>query len=220
MLLLKKRFVRSPALLIFNKLPWFNSSQWDGLTSWRRGVVVASVKNRLKDAKDAEQQFVANGGTVSDVIQTAVLLRSIERAANAQTTNGRRSLVFMERYFSYLEVQHVDRARLLLREPLTIPLWCVFPKESTARVFCTVNFLPQNCLGCFSFRQKQDLFSWFNIVEDPVERALRSWRGSLAELERCAQQRGSVDQCVAVNSMVAWFCGGGKMCETASRTAV
>lgn len=74
----------------------------------------------------------------------------------------------------------------------------------------------------FSYLEVPDIpqgrVAWFSIVEDPVDRAVRSFKGSVAELEQCVQAHG-VRGCIACNSMTAWFCGGGAMCSMTSRGA-
>lgn len=62
----------------------------------------------------------------------------------------------------------------------------------------------------------QGRVAWVNIVEDPVERAARAWKGTPAELDRCVETKGAA-ACVPCDTMTGWFCGGGPMCATASR---
>lgn len=62
----------------------------------------------------------------------------------------------------------------------------------------------------------QGRVAWVNIVEDPIERAARAWKGTPAELDRCVETKGAA-ACVPCDTMTGWFCGGGPMCATASR---
>lgn len=62
----------------------------------------------------------------------------------------------------------------------------------------------------------QGRMAWFGIVEDPIDRAVKGFKGTPAELDDCVASRGA-RSCVPCDTMTAWFCGGGPMCSTNNR---
>ncbi|KAJ8599392.1 hypothetical protein CTAYLR_007040 [Chrysophaeum taylorii] len=79
---------------------------------------------------------------------------------------------------------------------------------------------PQLLERSFSYLEVPDIpegrVAWFNIVEDPIERSVRGFRGTASELDACVELREPC-ACVPCDTMTAWFCGGGPMCSTSKR---
>lgn len=62
----------------------------------------------------------------------------------------------------------------------------------------------------------QGRMAWFGIVEDPIDRAVKGFKGTASELDECVRTKGA-RSCVPCDTMTAWFCGGGPMCSTTGR---
>ncbi|KAH8045502.1 heparan sulfate 2-O-sulfotransferase [Aureococcus anophagefferens] len=160
-----------PGLVIFNRLPWFESLAWSEVVSNQSAALDFEYLRwggdrdvfRAAHAMDARDVGLSHG----DGLRLAKTIREIQHRS---LPRRKQRVVLWERSFSFIEVPDVEEGRV----------------------------------------------AWINFVEDPVARATRSWRGSAGELDRCVAKKGA-EHCVPCESMTAWFCGGGAMCDLAGK---